>query len=137
MGASDTNTGNSPSEDTQFGQPPNPFHPTIGYRYPPSQPPLPGTLQFFHPAPLNMITSSQPSTSATHGYPSYTPQWQRYDFRQGKYGGPQVFSPQQFTGQGPSSSGASSEMLATGAGNPPAVRVWTVKTVWFGSKPVY
>jgi len=92
VGASDNNAGNTPSKDTQFGQPPNQFHPPPGYSYPPSQPPFPGAPQFNHPAPFNMTPSSQQSSGgATQGYQSYWPSWQGYDFPQGDFGGPQMF----------------------------------------------
>jgi hypothetical protein len=107
VGASDNNAGITPSKDTQFGQPPNQIHPPLGYTYPPSQPPFPGALQFYHPAPFNMTLSSQPSSAgATQEYQCYGPSWQGYVFSQGGYGGPEMFPPQQFTGQGPSSLGA-------------------------------
>jgi hypothetical protein len=106
VGASDNHAGNTPNKDTQFGQPTNQFPPPPGYSYPPSQPPFPGAPQFYHHAPFNMTPSSQPSSGATQGYASYGPPWQGYDFPQGGYGGPQMFPPQQFPGQGPSSPGA-------------------------------
>jgi hypothetical protein len=119
VGASDNNAGNTPSKDTQFGQPPNQIQPPPGYSYPPSQPPFPGAPQFSHPAPFNMTPSSQPSSGgATQGYQSYGPSWQGYDFPLGGYGGPQVFPPQQFTGQGPSSPGAPRVPPAPAANNP-------------------
>jgi hypothetical protein len=40
VGASDNNARNTPSKDTQFGQPPDQIHPPPGYSYPPSQPPV-------------------------------------------------------------------------------------------------
>jgi len=106
MGASENNAGNTPSKDTQFGQPTNQIRPPPGYSCPPSQPPFPGAPQFYHHAPFNMTSSSQPSTGATQGYQSYGPSWQAYDFPQGGYGGPQLFPPQQFTAHGLSSPGA-------------------------------
>jgi len=104
--ASYNNAGNTPSKDTQFGQPTNQIHPPPGYSYLPLQPPFPGAPQFYHPAPFNMTPSSQPSSAATQGYRSYGPSWQAYDFPQGGYGGPQMFPPQQFAGHGLSSPGA-------------------------------
>jgi hypothetical protein len=75
VGASDNNAGNTLSKDTQFGQPANLFHspplPPPGYSYSPSQPPFPGTAQFYHQAPLNMTPCLQPTSSATEGYPGY------------------------------------------------------------------
>jgi len=103
VGASDNNARNTPSNNTQFGQPPNQLHSPQGYCYPPSQPPFTGAPQFYHPAPYNMTPSSQRSSGATQGYPSNGPSWQAYDFPQGGSGGPQMFPPQQFTGQGLSS----------------------------------
>jgi len=106
VGASDNNAGNTPSKDTQFGQPPNQIHPPLGYSYPPSQPPFPGAPQFFHPAPFKMTPSSQPSSDgATQAYQSYGVSWQGYDFPQGGYGGPQMFPSQQFAREEPSSPG--------------------------------
>jgi len=106
VGASDDNAGNTPNKDTQFGQPKTQFPPPPGYSYPPSQPPYPGAPQFYHHPPFNLTPSSQPSSCATQGYVSYGPPWQGYDFPQGGYGGPQMFSRQQLTWQGPSSPGA-------------------------------
>ena len=81
--------------------PPPPPPPPPGYSYPPSQPPFPGASQFYHQAAFNMTPSSQPSSGETQRYPSYGPPWQRYDFPQGGYGGPQMFPLQRFTGHGP------------------------------------
>jgi len=110
VGASDIDDGNTPSEDTRFRQPANHIHPPPppqpGYSYPPVQPPFLGAPQFYHQAPVNMTPSSQPSSGATKGYPSYGPPWQGYHFPQGGYGWPQMIPPQQFTGHGPSSAGA-------------------------------
>jgi len=104
LGGSNINAGNTLSKDTEFGQPRNQFPPPPGHSYPPSQPPFSAAPQFYHPAPFNMTPSSQPSSGgATQGYQSYGPSWQRYDFPQGGYSGPQMFPPHQFTGQGPSS----------------------------------
>jgi len=106
VGASDDNAGNTPSKDTQFGQPTNQIQPPPGYSYPPSQPAFPIAPQFYHHAPFNMTPSPQPSTDATQGYPSYGPSWQAYDFPRGHYGGPEMFPPEQFTAHGPLSPGA-------------------------------
>ena len=110
VGASYNNPGNTPSKDTQFGQPAyqldSPPPPPPGYSYPPSQPPFPGALQFNHQVPFNMTPSSQPSSGATQGNPSYGPPWQGYHIHQGGYCGPRMLPPQQFTGHGPSSPGA-------------------------------
>ena len=77
VGASDNNTGNTLSKDTQFGQPANQFHPPPpGYSYLPLQAPFPGDPQFYHHSPFNMTPSSQPSSAATQAYPSYEPSWQ-------------------------------------------------------------
>ena len=105
VGASHNNAGSTPSKDTQFRQPANQYHPPQGYSYPLSQPPFPGAPQFYHHPPFNMTPSSQLSSAATQGYLSHGPSWQGYDFPQRSYGGPQMFPPQQFTGQGPSSPG--------------------------------
>jgi len=80
VGASDNNTGNTLSKDTQFGQPTNQIYPPPGYSYLPAQPPLPGSPQLYHHAPFNMTSSSRQSTGATQGYQSYGPSWQAYDF---------------------------------------------------------
>ena len=105
--ASDNNAGNPPSKDTHFRQPTNQYPPPPAYSYLPSQPPFPGTPQFYHPAPFNMTPSSEPSSGgAPQGYQSYRPSWQGYNFPQGGFGGPKMFPPPQFTGQGPSSPGA-------------------------------
>jgi len=50
-----------------------------------------------------MTHSSQPTTSASRGYSSYVPQWQRYNLHQRRYGESQMFPRPQFSGQGPSS----------------------------------
>jgi hypothetical protein len=105
LGASDKNAGITLPKDIQFGLPPNQFPPPPGYSYPPSQLPFPGTPQFYYHAPFNMTPSSQPSSGATQGYASYRPPRKEYIFPQGGYSGPQMFPPQQFTGQGLPSSG--------------------------------
>ena len=133
--ASDNNAGNTQSKDTQFGQPTNRFPPPPGYSYPPSQPPFPGAPQFYHPAPFNMTPSSQQSSGgAPQGYPSYGPSWQGYDFPQGGYGGPEMFPPQQFTGQGPSSPGAPRVPPAP-AGNIPVNRPTSSSSTPYGQIP--
>jgi len=53
-----------------------------------------------------MTHSSQPTTSASQGYPCYGPPWQGYDLHQGGYSGSQMFPPPHIPGQGPSSPGA-------------------------------
>jgi len=121
VGASDNNAGNTPNKDTQFRQPTIQFPPPPGYSYSSSQPPLPGFPQFYHHVPFNMTPSSQPSSGATKGYASYGPPWQGYDLPQGSYGGPQMFPPQQFTGQGPSSPSAPRVPPAL-PGNIPVIR---------------
>jgi hypothetical protein len=73
VGASDNHAGNTPSKDNQFRQSANQFRPPPPpppprSSYPPSQPPFPGTPQFYHQAPFNMKPSSQPSSGATQGY---------------------------------------------------------------------
>jgi len=129
--ASDNNAGNEPNKDIQFGQPTNQFPPPPGYSYPPSQPPFLGAPQFFHHAPFNMTPSSQPSSGATQGYASYGPPWQAYDFPQGGYGGAQMFPPQQFTGQRPSSPGAPRVPPAL-PGNIPVIRPTSSPSTLYG-----
>ena len=68
-----------------------------------------------------MTPSSQPSSGATEGYLSYGLLWLAYDFRQGGYGGHQMFPPQQITGHGPSSPGAPRVPPAP-TGNNPVIR---------------
>ena len=102
VGASD----NTPSKDTQFGQPTNQMFPPPGYSYLPSRPLFPGASQFYHHAPFNLTPSSQPSTGVTQGYASHRPSWQAYDSPQGGYGGPQMFPTERFTGNGRPSPGA-------------------------------
>ena len=135
VGASDSNAGNTPCKDTQFGQPPNHIQPPPRYSYLLSQPPFPGTPQFYHPAPLNMKPSSQPrSGGAAQGYQSYGPLWQGYDFPHGGDGGPQMFPPQQFTGQGSSSPGAPRVPPAL-AGNHPVNRLTSSSFTPYGQFP--
>jgi len=135
VGASDKNAGNTRSKNTQFGQPPNQFHTPLWYSYLPSQPPFPGALQFYHPAPFNMTQSWQPNSGdATEGYPSYGPLRQGYDFPKGGYGGPQTFPPQQFTGQGPSSPGAPQVPPAL-VGNIPVIRQISSSSTPYGKIP--
>jgi len=64
-GAAVNNPGHTLSKDTQFRQPTNRFHPSLGCRFPPSQPPFAGAPQFYHPAPFDVKPSSQPSSSRT------------------------------------------------------------------------
>jgi len=134
VGAWDNNIGNMPSKDTQFRQPPNQCHPPPGYSYPPSQSPFPGAPQIYHPAPFNMTPSSQTSSGATKGCPSYGPSWQACDFPQGGHGGPQMFPPQQFTGQGPSSPGAPWVPPAL-PGNIPVIRPRSSASTPYGQIP--
>jgi len=134
VGASDNHAGNTPNKDTQFGQPTNQFPPPPGYSYPPLQPPFLGAPQFYHHAPFNMSPSSQPSTGATQGYASYGPPWQGYDFPQGSYGGPHMFHPQQFTGQGPSPPGAPRVPPAL-PGNIPVIRSTSSASTPYGQLP--
>jgi len=93
-------------KDSQFGKHTNQHHPPQGYGYPPSQQPFSGAPQFYHQSQFNMTHSSQPTSSASQGYPSYGPPWQGYDLHQGGYGGSQMFPPPQFPGQGLSFPGA-------------------------------
>jgi len=106
VGASYNNAGNKPHKDTQFRQPTNQFPTSPGYSHPPSQPPFPCAPQVYHPALFNRTPSSKPSSGATQGYPSYRPPWQGYNFPEDGHGGPQMFLPQQFIRQVPSSPGA-------------------------------
>jgi len=102
--ASDDYAGDTPSKDTQFRQPTNQLPLPPGYSHPPSQSPLPGAPQVYHPAPFNIKPISQPSSGgAKKGYLSYGPSWKGYDFPQGGSGGQQMFPHQQFPRQGPSS----------------------------------
>jgi len=134
VGASDYNAGNTPNKDTQFGQPTNQFPPPLGYSYPPSQPPFRGAPQFYHRAPFNTTPSSQPSSCATQGYASYGQPWQAYDFPQGGYGGPQMFPPEEFSGQGPSSPGAPRVRPAL-PGNIPVIRLISSSSTPYGRLP--
>jgi len=119
IGPSDNNERNTPRKETQFGQAANQFHsPPPGYSNPPPQPPFPGTHQFYRRATFNLTPSSQPSSGATQGYSSYGPSWQAYDFPQGRYSGPQMVLPQQFTGHGPSSPGTPRVPPAPPGNNP-------------------
>jgi hypothetical protein len=104
--ASHNYAGNTLSRDTQSGPLPNQFLPPQPYSYLPSRPPFPGALKFNHPAPFNMTPSSQPSSAATEGCPTSGLLWERFNFPQCRYGGPQMFPPQQFIGQGISYPGA-------------------------------
>jgi len=105
LAALDNTAGNTLSKDTQFGQLMNPIHSPLGYSDPPLQLPFPGDPQFYHHAHFNVTPSSQPSTTATQGYPSYGPSLQASDFTQGGYGGRQMFPPQEFRGHGRSAPG--------------------------------
>jgi len=134
VGASHINTGNTPNKDTEFGQPTNQFPPPPGYSYPPSQPPFRGAPQFYHHAPFNKTPSSQPSSGATQGYVRYGPPWQAYNFPKGGYGGTQMFPPQQFTGQGPSSPGAPWVPPAL-PGNIPVIRLTSSSSTPYGQLP--
>jgi len=134
VGASNDHSGSTPNKDTQFGQPTDQFPPPPGYSYPPSQHAFPGAPQFHHHAPFNMTPSAQPSSGATQGYASYGPPWQGYDFPQGGYGGPQMFPPQQFTRQGPSSPGAPRVPLAL-PGTIPVIRPTSSASPPYGQLP--
>jgi hypothetical protein len=57
----------------------------------------------------------------TQCYLSHGPSWQANDIPQGGYGGPHMFPPQQFTGHGPSSTGAP-RMPPAPRGNNPVIR---------------
>ena len=93
-------------EYSQFGKYTNQYHPPQGYGFPPPQQPFPGARQFHHQSPFNMTHSSQPTSSASQGYPTYGPPWQGYDLHHSGYGGSQTFPPPQGPGHGLSSPGA-------------------------------
>ena len=83
------------------------YQPLHGSGYSPSQPPFPGSPQFYHHSPFNMKhNSSQPTTSVSQQYPRYAPLWQGFDLPQGGSGKSQMFPQQQFQGQEPLSPGA-------------------------------
>ena len=82
-----------------------------------------------------MTQSSHPSSGgATQGYQSDGPSWQEYNFPQGGYGGPQMFPPQQFTGQGLSSPGTPRVPPAP-AGNHPVNRPTSSSSTPYGQIP--
>jgi hypothetical protein len=82
-----------------------------------------------------MTPSLQPSSGgATQGCQSYGPSWQGYNFPQGGYGEPQMFSPQQFTGQGLSSPGAQRGTPAP-AGNHLVNRLTSSSSTLYGQTP--
>jgi len=110
--SSDNCSRTATGEDRHCGKPTNQYHLPQGYGYPPPLRPFAGYPQFYHHFSFNMRHSTQPTTSASKGYPSYRPQWQGYDLHQGGNGGYQMFPPPQLAGQGPSSPGAPS--VATG-----------------------
>jgi hypothetical protein len=104
--SSENSSQTATGKDSQFGKQTNQYQPPHGYGYLPSQQPFPGPPLFYQHSPLNMTHSSQPTTSASEGYPGYGPPWQGYDLHQGGYGGSQMFPPPQIPGQGSSSAGA-------------------------------
>ena len=104
----DTISRHATCKDSQFGKHTNHYRAPQVYGYPPSQQPFPGAPQFHHQSPFNMTHSSQPTSSASQGYPSYGPPWQGYDLHQGGYGGSHMFPLPQFPGQGLSSPAAPS-----------------------------
>jgi len=106
-GSPDNGSRTAIGKDSHFGKHTDQYHPLQGYGYPPSQHPFPGTPQLYHQSPFNMTLSSQPTNSASQGYPSYGPLWQWYDLHQGGYAGSQMFPPPQCSGQGLWSSGTS------------------------------
>jgi len=57
----------------------NQYHAPYGYGCPPSQPPFPGTAQFYQQSPFNKTHSLQPMTSAREVFLRYKQLWQRYD----------------------------------------------------------
>ena len=103
--SSANSTRTATGKDSQLGKQTNQYHLSHGYGYLPSQQPIPDTLHFYQHSPFNMTHSSQPTTSASEGFPSYGPQWQQYDLHQGGYGRSQMFPPLQIPRQGPPSPG--------------------------------
>jgi len=102
-------------KDSQSGKHANQYHPPYGYHYPPSQQPLQGGPQLYHHSPFNLTQHIlRPTTSVSRRFPSYWPQWQRYDLNQGSWDKSQRFPPQQFPGQGPLSPGALSATRTSG-----------------------
>jgi len=134
VGASDNYAGNTPSRDTQFGQPLNDFHPPPVFSYLPGQATFPGAPQFFYTAPFNITPALQPSSAVTQGYPRYRPWWQGYNFPPGSNGGPQMFPPQQFTGKGPSSP-PTPQVPPTLPGNGPVIRPTSFTSTPYGKIP--
>lgn len=118
LGASNNNAGNTLSKDTQLRQPTNQFDPPLRYYYLPSQPPCPGTPQFYHSVQSDMTQGTQLGSGATTGYPSYGPLWPENAFHERCFGGPQMSPPPQFTGHGPSSPGAPHMHVAPPGMNP-------------------
>jgi len=53
----------------------NQYHPRPGYGYLPSQLPIPATPLFYQHSPSNKTHCSQPTTSASLGFPNFGPQW--------------------------------------------------------------
>ena len=102
----DSSSPHATRNDSQFGKHTIQYHPPQGYGYPSSQQPFPGAPQFHHRSPFYMTHSSQPTISASQGFPSYGPPWQRYDLHQGGDGRSQMFPPLQLPGQGPWTPGA-------------------------------
>jgi len=91
--SSDNSLRTAPGKDSQLGEHTNQCHPPQAYGYPLAQQPFPGTPQFYRHSPFNMTPSSQQTTSARQGFPTYGPQCPRYDVHQGGYCGSQMFPP--------------------------------------------
>jgi len=106
-GSCDNSSGSAGLKASRSGKHTNQYHLPHGYGYPPSQQPFPSAPQFDCNSPSNMTHNSvKPTTSAHHRFPRYTPPEQRYDLHHGGYGESQMFPPEQFPDQGPSSPGA-------------------------------
>jgi len=103
-GASDNNARHTVSKNSQIWQPTTQFHPPPGLVYTLLQGPFANDHQLYHTDPFNITPSSHPSSGATQAYLSYGPSWQAYAFPEEGNSGPEMFPPQKFTGDGPSSS---------------------------------
>jgi hypothetical protein len=104
--SSEKSSQSAPTKDSVFGKQTNQYHPPHGFGNLSSQQPLTGAPLFHEHFPINKTHSSQPTTGASQGNPSFGPQWQGYDLHQDCYGGSQMFPPPQTPGQGLSFPGA-------------------------------
>jgi len=95
LGQSDNVSPTAISNDSSLGKHTTQLYPAQGYCYCSSQQPLLGNPQFYNDYPFNMSHSSQPSASATQGFPSIGPVWQGDDLHLGSYAGSQIFPPLQ------------------------------------------